>query len=45
MTNDNGDWPRNRDTRINIFSGRSRSAGNFRTAHMETSTNRPNSKY
>lgn len=40
MANDGRDWPRSRDTRINLFSGRSRSVGSFRSAHMESGTNR-----
>lgn len=38
MANDNRDWTRNRDTRITLFSGRSRSVGSFRAAHMESGT-------
>lgn len=40
MANENRDWPRNRETRINLFSGRSRSVGSFRSAHMESGGNR-----
>ncbi|KAK7595576.1 hypothetical protein V9T40_013401 [Parthenolecanium corni] len=40
MTNDSGDWPRNRETRINLFPGRSRSVGTFRPPHMEPGTSR-----
>lgn len=40
MTNDNGDWPRNRETRVSLFSGRSRSVGSFRSANTESSGSR-----
>lgn len=40
MTNDGRDWPRNRETRVSLFSGRSRSVGSFRSAHMESGGNR-----
>lgn len=45
MANESREWPRNGEGRMNLFSGRSRSVGSFRSAHMESNSNNRLSEY